>query len=365
MRKNKWQQILAQIFIIVMAMIGGFILGKYAVTKPGNFGLPSILLLFLGIYFALFFHMIIHEFGHLVFGLMTGYKFISFRIFSFMWVKEDDKIKFKRFSLAGTGGQCLMAPPEIIDGKMPYVLYNLGGSLMNIITALLFLIGYQHTFFLAFSIMGIISAIMNGVPMRVGLVDNDGYNVMAISKNPDAKRAFWIQLKVTEQTALGIRLKDMPASWFELPKDEALRNSMVATIAVFACNRLIDEEKFEEADKLMAHLLEIESGMVGLYRSLMLCERIFIALLDENRHLEIEAMLSKDQKKFMKAMKQNPSVLRCEYALALLYDKDMDKAHKIQEAFDKMAKTYPYPHELVLERDLMAMVDQKATLIGE
>ncbi|MGN0027478.1 MAG: hypothetical protein ACI33I_10830 [Clostridium sp.] len=35
-----------------------------------------------------------------------------------MFIKENDKLKLKKLSLAGTGGQCLMSPPEFIDGNL-------------------------------------------------------------------------------------------------------------------------------------------------------------------------------------------------------------------------------------------------------
>ena len=81
---------------------------------------------------AYFIHILVHESGHLLFGLFTGYKFSSFRIFSFMWIKQDGKIKLKRHRIAGTAGQCLMTPPDIKDGKLPYVWYNLGGVILNL-----------------------------------------------------------------------------------------------------------------------------------------------------------------------------------------------------------------------------------------
>lgn len=93
-------------------------------------------------YIAMLIQIIVHEAGHLVFGLISGYKFSSFRIFSFMWVKEDGKMRLKRLSIAGTGGQCLMSPPDMVDGRIPVVLYNLGGSLMNVIVSLVFFMLY-------------------------------------------------------------------------------------------------------------------------------------------------------------------------------------------------------------------------------
>ena len=319
------------------------------------------------VYAAFIFHIIIHEGGHLVFGLLTGYRFSSFRIFSFMWVKEGESVKFKRHSIAGTGGQCLMSPPDIKNGEMPIVWYNLGGSLMNIIFSTVFLICFflfnsvsvLSGILLLFALLGYSLAILNGVPMRMGAIDNDGYNAISLSKDAQAREAFWMQMKVVEETTKGVRLRDMPSEWFTVPTDEAMSNSMVAARGVFACNRLMDEERFEEADELMAHLLEIESGMVGLHRSILICERIYVELIHQNRREVVEEKLTKNLQSFMKAMKDTPSILRTQYAIALLYENDKAKAETIKAQFEKRAKTYPYPHEIDSERDLMKLAENK------
>ena len=370
-RKIVWQQYIGMAFMMLIGAICGFIMVWYIDNSSADTPLYQQILslagLFFGMYVALFFHMIVHEAGHLVFGLMTGYKFCSFRIASFMWLKENGKLKMKRLTLAGTGGQCLMTPPDMKDGKIPLVLYNLGGSFINIIIGALFLVGYLifsdipflSPILLIFAAVGFMIAMMNGIPMRMGTVDNDGYNAFALSKSKEAVEAFWVQLKVAEQSSKGVRLKDMPAEWFAVPSDEAMKNSMVATRCVFACNRLMDEEKFEEADALMSHLLEIESGIVGLHHDLLMCDRIYVELIGQNRTEVIASMMTKEQKKFMKAMKRFPSVLRTQYALAVLEEKNVSKAETIKGDFDKAAKSYPYPHEIESERELMRIVDQK------
>ena len=139
--------------------------------------------------------------GEFMIKCMTGYKFSSFRIGSFMWLK---KLRFCRLSITGTGGHCLMVPPELKDGKMPFVLYNLGGSIINLLTAGLsaLLYGlyrdilYLPVLFLILLIFGIFFAALNGIPMRMGNVDNDGYNALSLGENPAALRAFWIQMKM-------------------------------------------------------------------------------------------------------------------------------------------------------------------------
>ncbi len=370
-KKMVWQQYIGMAFMILIGGACGFIMtmctDKIDENAPLYQEILSFIGVFIGIYVAYFLHVIIHEAGHLIFGLLTGYKFSSFRIFSFMWLKENGKLKLKRLSIAGTGGQCLMAPPDMKNDKFPIVLYNLGGSFINVIVGALFLVGYSlcsDTAFLSallmiFAVVGFMTAMMNGIPMRMGLLDNDGYNAFTLSKNAEAMQAFWLQLKLAEQLSKGVRLKDMPSEWFTLPSDEAMKNSMVATKGVFICNRLMDEESFEEADTLMKHILSIDSGILGLHHDLLVCDRIFVELISENRPEVIENMLTKEIKKLMKAMKRYPSVLRTEYALALLFEKNSTKAEAILNDFEKVAKSYPYPQEVESERALIKIAHSK------
>lgn len=359
--------------MVLFAAVGaacGFFAASYIDTITANTGqfILWFVLLLIGLYLAVFLQLILHEAGHLVFGLLSGYQFSSFRIMSFMWVKEQGVLRFRRLNIAGTGGQCLMAPPELTDGKFPVLLYNLGGVLANLLVSgiawglsctaagvpLLFI------WLRVLSITGIALALMNGIPMHMGTVDNDGYNAFSLGRNPQAMQAFWVQLKVNQQVAAGIRLKDMPEEWFALPEPDAMGNSMVATLAVFTCNRMVDAHQFAEADALMARLLEMDSGIVGLHRSLMICDRVYIELITQNRQEVLAQMLTKEQRKFMASMKTFPSVLRTEYVYALLGEKNPGKAEKVKASFEKCAKTYPYSNDIQSERELMALAERSS-----
>ena len=318
-----------------------------------------VMLVFL--YLALFIHIMLHEAGHLIFGLMSGYHFSSFRIGSFMLMKENGKLVHRKIKIAGTGGQCLMIPPEMVDGKFPVVLYNLGGSIVNLVVAALMIPVFVAVdkssvfalFFFLFIALGAITGLSNGIPMRTKTVDNDGYNAISLGKSREAMRAFWIQMKTNEQLTKGIRTKDMPEEWFEVPSDDAMKNPMVATIGVYAASRMMDQHRFEEAGKLIDHLLKIETGMVALHRNLMICDQIYLELIGQNRSDRVEALYTKELKKFMKAMKTFPSVIRLEYAYRLLAEHDPKSSAKSMAAFERVAVTYPYPNDINTERELM------------
>lgn len=327
-----------------------------------------VMLVFL--YLSFFIHIVLHETGHLIFGLMSGYQFSSFRIGTHMLMKENGKLVHRKIKIAGTGGQCLMVPPEMVDGKFPVVLYNLGGSIINLVVTALMIpvfmaIDKSNVFALLvflFIAMGAITGLSNGIPMRTKTVDNDGYNAISLGKSREAMRAFWIQMKTNEQLTKGIRTKDMPEEWFEVPSDDAMKNPMVATIGVYAASRMMDQHRFEEAGKLINHLIEIETGMVALHRNLLICDQIYLELIGQNRSDRVEVLYTKELKKFMKAMKTFPSVLRLEYAYRLLAEHDPEGAAKSMAAFEKVAATYPYPNDINTERELMEIVDDKVNV---
>lgn len=367
--KSKKKDSGAIIFVSIMLLAGIVcgIAGGMLMARAKEQGLEkwvAMLALVFGLYGGMLIQTIVHELGHLAFGLATGYKFSSFRIGSLMLKMENGKLKLCKFSLAGTGGQCLMSPPDLVDGKLPVFLFNYGGCINNLIISALFCINaYVHReapvefiIYLCIIVMGIATALTNGIPMQVGPISNDGHNALSLGKNPKAMRAFWLQLKINEQQAKGVRLKDMPAEWFTVPADEDMDNGIVAATAVFHANWLMDQQRVDEALGYIKELLAKESAVQGLYRSLLTCDRIFCELVVEKNTSEAIYLHNKEYEKFVKQMKNFPSIIRTEYAYAALAEKDEKKAAGLKEKFDKMAKTYPYPNDIVSEKELMDLV---------
>lgn len=372
-KKLSWQKLLAVVFPLLLGAACGVVIVAFLLPELGegmSFGeyLFQFALLLAGMYLVMFLHIIVHESGHLVFGLLTGYRFSSFRIGSFMLVKERGQLRFKRMSLAGTGGQCLLCPPELQDGKIPYVLYNLGGSLMNLVLSLLCLllyllwhgVPYLSPLLLMSTVIGVFFALFNGIPLRMNGVDNDGRNALSLGKDAEALRAFWVQMKINEQIARGIRPKDMPEEWFAIPTEKGMQNGITSALAVFRCNRLVDEQRFDEADALMAEILNGKNAVLGLYKNMLRSDRIYCELIGENRTEVLNSLLTREQKKFMKAMKNFPSVLRTQYAYALLAERDEKKAGKYKTLFEKAVCCHPYQADIESERELIKIAEEKA-----
>ena len=123
-KSGKAGQLIGILIYVLIGAASGFLLMDSmdrlldsGISKAGM--LLACAALFIAVYVVMTLQIIIHEAGHLLFGLFTGYSFSSFRIFSWMWVKEEEGIRFRHLSIAGTGGQCLLAPPELVAGKIP------------------------------------------------------------------------------------------------------------------------------------------------------------------------------------------------------------------------------------------------------
>ena len=247
----------------------------------------GLLLIFVIGYLA---HIIIHEAGHLIFGLMTGYSFVSFRVGSLTIVKEDGKFKFKKFNIPGTAGQCLMMPPELKDGKYPFVIYNLGGVIMNLIVSIVGIlivvfvreVAYPLNAILILSgLGGILAAITNGIPMKIGGVANDAYNILSMLKDEEARRGFYIQLRVNGLQTSGMRIKDMSLEMFKLKENVDICNPLNTAIRLMEYNWHLDNMDLDSAKQCIDSFIPYLDRVVLLFKNEINCERIFLELVGD------------------------------------------------------------------------------------
>lgn len=207
------------------------------------------LFVFLIVYIAFYIISIpIHELGHLVFGLLTGSRFSSFRLLSLVWYKENGKLLFKKSGTRFMLGQCLMAPPAR-EADFRFVLYNLGGGIFNLLTvAVLFgiavLTGGLCTALLAGIIASAVTALMNLIPMTVQ-VPNDGMNVVKALQSPEARHGLYVMMLVNEQMMYGKRFRDYDDRFFTLPEHADLRNHFTAYILICDAARLYDGGEYD------------------------------------------------------------------------------------------------------------------------
>ena len=302
----------------------------------------------------------VHEAGHLVCGLLSGYRFVSFRIFNATIIKEGGKLKIKKFAVAGTGGQCLLTPPDKPLEEIGTGWYNAGGVIANILALLavipLFLLDIHPYAFVALCIFCLTDAFMiltNGIPMKLGGIGNDAHNMLHLRHNSKSKRAILLQLKSNALIQEGMRPGDMPEEWFVLPSSIDYKNQLEVSLPLMHASRLVDEMRFEEAYNEFEELYSHRQDIMQLYVSEISCELAFCALMT-GRTEEAERLLDDKLKNYVTTYsKVMSSKLRLLCAMSLLLDGDREKAEKIYRGLETEKDSYLLQGEVKSDLYLM------------
>ena len=304
----------------------------------------------------------VHELGHLICGLLTGYKFVSFRVFNYTLMKEDGRFRIKKFGVAGTGGQCLLTPPELPADRIPMGWYNFGGILANI---LLFAIVLPFMWmdlnpFVAealgvFLMTDAIVILINGIPMQAGGTGNDAYNMLHLRNNALSKTAIVNQLRANALIQQGVRPKDMPDSLFIDKTAIDYRNALEVAIPLMYTSRLIDEMRYDDALEKLEDLYSHKNEIMPLYVKETACELAFL-YLRLGRLQDAERLLDADLRKYIEIYrKMMSSKERLLMAIALFLDNDREKALTIYNDFRKRSGDYLLQGEV--RSDLALMED--------
>ena len=326
--------------------------------------------------------VIIHEGGHLVCGLLSGYKFVSFRIFNLTFIKVDGKLKIKRFGVAGTGGQCLLDPPDLPVDKIPTGWYNAGGVLANIIVGLLVLPllwadlpPLLSVAVVIFLITDLFLILMNGIPMQPGGLGNDAYNMLYLNRNQAAKRGLVMQLRSNALIQNGVRPKDMPEEWFEVTSDINYSNPLELSVPLMRASRLMDEYRMEEALMAFENLYSHKKDIMPLYQKEIACELCYLLMTtangkekasvdefpmnpdsEENEQTlsRVSKILDKELRRYVAAYRKvMSSKERLECAIALYMDGDRERAEKIFSDLKKRQNEYLLQGEVKSDIALM------------
>lgn len=306
------------------------------------------------------FLVISHEAGHLVCGLLTGYEFVSFRIFNITFIKVDGKLRLKRYSIAGTGGQCLLSPPDLPVPQIPVVWYNAGGVLANflfLLIALPLLWADLNPFvfegLVIFCIVDGLMILFNGIPMVAGGIGNDGYNMWHLHRNMRSKHALVVQLRSNALIQDGVRPKDMPGEWFISETGIDYRNSLEVSVPLMHASRLVDEMKWAEAYLEFNELYGHRDEIMPLYVNEIACELAFCAMVTGRKEMAA-ALLDKKLMQYIKGYsKVMSSKQRILCAAAFYLESDKEKADGIYRALEASKDAFLLQGEV--ESDLAIM----------
>lgn len=325
--------------------------------------LGATLILFgITIIFSIYINIIIHELGHLIFGLLAGYELSSFRIGSLVFIKYGKKIELKRYNIPGTGGQCLMVPGYDMCNNS-FVMYNLGGSIFGLMVSLIVLTTASVVknpillfIILEFSLMGIVLNLINIIPMEMSGVYNDGKNALMANRDKDLANDFDSQLRINHRNMQGETYTDMTNLIYTQRKrvegkDINVINSWFYMAMV---QYYMENQQFDKAMEEIDYLLNNKEKLLGIYVNEIKTEKLFINIIEGRKNLDSDYKEISDYIKSAKYMQDKTRVL---YAYELLYKNNEKEADKLMKKFNRLKKSNPNKGEIKIEDDMINIIN--------
>ena len=311
--------------------------------------------------------VIVHECGHLIFGLLTGYKFAAIGLAHHLFLRRDGRVRRFVYKLPGALGFCAMEVPDMKDGSFPFALYLSGGAFGNTFLALVcvftFLSGigdgilfFPHAFLYP-AFVNAYFAIVSILPIKTKLLNTDGKQLFDLLKHKNMRKSFWICEKISAALYRGVKFEDIPSEWFtETDDTQSVYAASIRTVRLLARAETKSEPK--EVCALIEKELSENRALSGRSKALLICMRIYYESIGERDAGTLKKLITQTQIDFMKRMKNMPSAIQTEYAYTLLVEKDVREASRIKARLEKISKKYPFPAEIDMAKKLIARADE-------
>lgn len=335
---------------------------NYAFQSPYRFFLFFISMCAM-IIITYIFQVVIHESGHLIFGLITGYRFSSFRILSKVIIKKDGKLSL-RINASNGAGQCLMLPPK---HHKPYILYNIGGIILDIISAFIFsLIAFSNntigfhirTFSLLISFMGVGSAVINGLPILIK--NNDTDNCLKFKRHKATLHSYYTLLELLALLQDGKTYSELPYDKIKLESNQDIILPFVENQKIWECYYFMDNQNWSKAKKcLAAYEPYINKISKDILEAIQL-EKLFLSIVMRDNPAIIDELYNKVIS-IMKKRDKDLDILRIKIAYEIYRSKTNIKLiEKYIKRFNKISRNYLYQGRSKFNKKMLqAVIDTR------
>lgn len=305
---------------------------------------------------SIFFHSLIHELGHLVFGLFNNYEFISLTLFGLTIYRENNNIKVRYDGWTNAMGALIMAP-KIKASTKNNILYYLGGSIFNLISlvflVLFFIFDPANRLYIGIAIfVGITLLLTNLIPKEIKGLYNDGYLVKMYMSDKDSTSFSQVFQNYQRELIAGTRPRDLELL------DQTFQDD---TLGVFI-NLLMYYKGLDQWDiSLMKSRMALVKSSYGILENVQRrsidYELLFYHLMVEEDRAEAARAFSEVERHLERDMDINGRRVLSYYQFYGLLNKEAAYKTALEglEAYDH----YPFRGLAKMERSLLEkLIDQ-------
>lgn len=231
---------------------------------------------------------------------------------------------------------------------------------MNIIVAVIsfFLIKITNDsiapYLTMFILVNIFLCTTNLLPIADG---NDGSNILVLLKKRSLVRSFYNSLIIIEGLQRGLRIsKFKELISLDISENIEEASSLELGNYLHAINILLDEKKYDEAEKLIGKIIGVKaSGTKKLVIDILVLEYLFLQML-RGDFSNIESLYTSDVKKIAKAMgRAQLQPHRFSYTYEKFYKNNLEAAERHYRKFFEVEKNYLYKGDAELEKELLEL----------
>lgn len=219
--------------------------------------------------------IVAHEIGHMIGGLLTGWRLLHIQLHKYLFVNENGKYHIKR--VRNSSFQCMMYPEHGNDSPL---LYTVMGCYMNLavtaLVAMLLLLNAELIlYFIWFILFGVIQFIINFLPNSKRLC-NDGFCYRILQSDKTSCYSHNMQLTVAKKLQAGYSYKEIIPELACLNSNYA-GNDITAYHAVLEYYYHMDRSEYEAAKKALIKI-DRNGDISKKMMDIVLLEEVYLEL---------------------------------------------------------------------------------------
>ncbi|HDR3888405.1 TPA: M50 family metallopeptidase [Bacillus cereus] len=209
--------------------------------------------------------LIIHELGHVIFGLMGGLKFKFMTVGPITVQKEKGKIRIRENKIwMYVGGVAMLVPPSTHAPNLSkkWAWMTLSGPLTSlvfgIVSGYIYMVSYYHML-LYFSVLHLAIFVVTAIPIR-GTLLSDGMQFLILIKDDERAREHLYTIQVSSELLSYKRPKDWDERLIELSEEKlkenkGIRESMSGLMLVFLARS--DQKRMARAIPYIEQIVQL------------------------------------------------------------------------------------------------------------
>jgi hypothetical protein len=246
-------------------------------TLPSN--LPEFLVWvwpLLSPWLALFTVLAVHELGHVLVGMFTGYRFISIRV-GLLQINTPFRVTWgRKGSIPGAAGFALMVPTHSRGLRRRAIVKLLAGPLANLASglAVIFLAPASTVFSTCFVAFSIFVGLVNLIPFRSKAMFSDGKRILMLLRNSQQGERWLALMQIIADLRNGIQSDDLRTDFLAIAtavQDDSPDTVSAHTIAYWAAYYKHDDA---EAARLLEVCLKYLGFAAPLIREAVLTDAV-------------------------------------------------------------------------------------------